>query len=322
VAALRPFVESWISASDEERSIATTRRNAAAVLESQEAENPLEAFDEVLPDAEIQEYNFDLAMFGDEGFDAPLPSLPVVQPAIMSSVQLASVNFWPVLGSEMTRFALLSDPASSLQDIINLCGVGLGASYLALAFVVVHKLPRNSRASVYGGILRDVVVRGLAFIDMDLDISYYRNSSDGMLTDLLAALRIFVRECPSIEISPKCLSYVGIGKDDKGPAVKPHILASIDGNFTIEFELVDSIVFDGKKDRRMNYDVNNLSFGITGNEGIPELTLKDPGNEGDTVESVLASIRRNVFCNIKPMNTKRMRAVVQKLIGKRNFTFA
>jgi hypothetical protein len=265
---------------------------------------------------------FDSTMFGDICFDDPLPKLPVARPPIISSLQLGSSNFWPVLGTEMTRFALLSNPASTLQDIINLCGVGLGASYLALAFVVVHKLKRNSRASIYGGILRDVVVRGLAFIDMDLDISYYRNSSDGMLLDLLTALRIFVAECRSIEISLECLSYVGIGKDDKGPAVKPHILASIDGNFTIEFELVDSIAFDKKKDRRMNFDVNNLSFGITGNEAIPALTLKDPGNEGDTVESVLASIRRNVFSNIKSMNTKRMQEVVQKLIGKRQFLFA
>lgn len=193
---------------------------------------------------------------------------------------------------ERLRLETLLTPTTDYKALMErirrtpaLGGRTIGGSLLVLAHAVIWQ----TNCWIYGGYLRDFMVRGETHDTMDLDIGLPKNgnlSGESALSNLI-----------------KVMSRCGIDfnlrrKNAKGPHVYEAIFNDQD-NHTFSIEFVNAKHYM-TQESHVDFDGCNLMVSNAG-EGNPQLRLKYPGQGGD-VATVCANIRQKKLVVIRNIN--------------------
>lgn len=193
---------------------------------------------------------------------------------------------------ERLRLQTLLSPTTDYRALAQLIrrtpalgGRGIGGSILLLAHVVIWQ----TSCWIYGGYLRDFIVRGETHDAMDLDIGLPKTgnlSGDSALSNLLKVMAKF-----GIDFNLR-------KKNAKGPHVYEAIFNDAD-NHTFSIEFVDAKHYMALE-THVDFDGCNLMVSNAG-AGSPQLRLKYPG-QGGSVDAVCANIRQKKLVVIRNVN--------------------
>ena len=144
-----------------------------------------------------------------------------------------------------------------------------------------HYVTWNTKCFVYGGFIRDFVMRGDAHAEMDLDVGF----DSGDILNPQQALR-------ATETWAKEHKMIRLVQNEKGRDVLEVTFSCMDGrtNFCVEFVNAGNFA---KRDSRVDFDVNNLKI-IKQSENSACIGFKYENEAGKcgTVEEVKENCRR------------------------------
>lgn len=206
----------------------------------------------------------------------------VIEPAVAAARRRLGIN---------TPFAsprgALGDPeqerlravqSGSKHGIVEMFGRGRLGSMLLLARGIVE---RSNSLWIYGGFLRDVVVRGDAHADSDMDVGIPTGGTAQAGMDEVAQIA-----------TGSGLRYkrTRLGTD---PRLVGYFFETLDGAEQFEVQVVDAHAF-AQIDARIDFDVNNLKLGT---DGHLELKTVLPNRD---LKSILDNIRSHTLVVLKP----------------------
>jgi hypothetical protein len=168
--------------------------------------------------------------------------------------------------------------SGSKDGIVQIFGSGKLGSMLLLARLVLES---HLHLWIYGGFIRDVIVRGDAHSDADLDVGIPTGESAQACMDEVARLAAAVGMRYN---STKLLT---------GPKVVAYYFETLDGTQRVEVQVVDAHHFM-QNDPRIDFDVNNLKMEADG-----KLVMKYALENRD-VASILSNIRMHTLVVLKP----------------------
>jgi hypothetical protein len=167
--------------------------------------------------------------------------------------------------------------SGSKHGIVEMFGRGRLGSMLLLARGIVER----SSLWIYGGFLRDLVIRGDAHADSDMDVGIHTGGTAQAGMDEVAQIATGFG-----------LRYkrTRLGTD---PRLVGYFFETLDGAEQFEVQVVDAHAF-AKVDARIDFDVNNLKLGTDG-----QLELKTVLPNRD-LKSILDNIRSHTLAVLKP----------------------
>ncbi|KAK9797437.1 hypothetical protein WJX73_004192 [Symbiochloris irregularis] len=177
--------------------------------------------------------------------------------------------------------ALQGLQAAAPSDNLTTFGRGRAGSLMALARAVLM----GSGLWVYGGFLRDYLVRGEDHGSMDLDLGL----PVGMGMDPAMGMKEVAKHAVNLGM-PFMRNQPG------GPKVSTAFFRTADGTAEVEVQVVDTRAF-AKEDGRVDFDVNNLKFV----QGVG-LAVKDQGGahaQGKDLNAILQNCRRKRLLVLK-----------------------
>lgn len=193
----------------------------------------------------------------------------------------------------------MQQPINSFFFIFQRFGKGLGGSALAFA----HYVTWHTKCFVYGGFIRDFVMRGDAHAEMDLDIGF----DSGDIMNPSQALRATQAWANGHNMKLKVQNL-------KGRDVLEVTFSCMDerSNFCVEF--VNAGKF-AQRDSRVDFDVNNLKVKRSGNTASIGFKYENEADKCGTVEEVKENCRRKRLKVLK--NFQEVSSRIHKMASRR-----